>query len=86
LAQSCEIKCSICDEPLTLKTGTIDDAGDAVHEDCYVGLLCPDSTNILDYPSMMSGYEKESRWAEAKLAADKAKKTRQLPKGGLRDS
>jgi hypothetical protein len=77
LAQSCDIKCSICDEPLTLKTGTTDDAGNPVHDNCYVGLLYPNPTNILDYPSMMSGYEKESRWAEAKLAADKAKKRRQ---------
>jgi hypothetical protein len=29
------------------------------------------STNILDYPSMMSMYEKESLVAEAKLAAER---------------
>jgi hypothetical protein len=75
LAQSCGIKCSICNEPLTLKTGTSDDSGNPVHEDCYVGLLYPSPTNILDYPSMMSEYEKESRWAEAKLAAARAKKS-----------
>ena len=32
------------------------------------------SPNLLDYPSMMSSYEKESLAAEAQLAADRRKK------------
>jgi len=39
----------------------------------------PLSTNILDYPSNMSGYEKESLVAEAKLAAKK-KRPKSAPK------
>jgi hypothetical protein len=33
----------------------------------------PYSTNILDYPCTMSGFERESLAAEAKLKADKKK-------------
>jgi hypothetical protein len=44
----------------------------------------PLSTNILDYPSNMSGYEKESLVAEAKLAAMKKKKRPNPPQNGRR--
>ena len=43
----------------------------------------PDPTNILDYPDAMSLYEREGRWADAKLAAEKAKKSRGAPRAGL---
>jgi hypothetical protein len=33
----------------------------------------PHSTNVLDYPCTMSGFERESLAAEAKLKADKKK-------------
>jgi hypothetical protein len=69
------IKCSICNKPLTLETTKTDDAGRPVHEDCYASFVVSDSTNILDYPATLSAFEKESRWAEAKLAALKAKKS-----------
>jgi hypothetical protein len=36
-------------------------------------LIKPNSTNILDYPCMMSMYEKESLAAEAKLKAEREK-------------
>jgi hypothetical protein len=41
-------------------------------------LITPNSTNILDYPCMMSLYEKESLAAEAKLKAEREKQ--KLPK------
>ena len=31
-----EIYCSICNEPVDLKTTKTDDHGKAVHEDCYI--------------------------------------------------
>jgi hypothetical protein len=34
----------------------------------------PYSTNVLDYPSTMSGFEKESLAAEAKLRVEREKK------------
>jgi len=37
-------------------------------------LIKPNSTNILDYPCMMSMYEKESLAAEAKLKAEREKR------------
>lgn len=41
----------------------------------------PASSNILDYPSTMSGYQRESLAAEAKLAAGrKVKKQRKVAK------
>jgi hypothetical protein len=39
----------------------------------------PYSTNVLDYPSLLSGFEKESLAAEAKLAADRKTKRRPKP-------
>jgi hypothetical protein len=33
----------------------------------------PHSTNVLDYPSMMSGFERESLAADAKLKAEQKK-------------
>jgi hypothetical protein len=36
-------------------------------------LIKPNSTNILDYPCMMSLYEKESLVAEAKIEAERLK-------------
>jgi hypothetical protein len=36
-------------------------------------LIKPNSTNILDYPCMMSLYEKESLAAEAKIEAERLK-------------
>lgn len=68
------IKCSICNKPLTLETATTDDSGKHVHGDCYTKTLVSNSTNILDYPATMSAFERDSRWAEAKLAAERAKK------------
>jgi hypothetical protein len=44
----------------------------------------PPSTNLLDYPSSMSGYEKESLVAEAILAAKKKKKRPNQPQNGRR--
>jgi hypothetical protein len=35
----------------------------------------PSSTRVQDYSSMMSGYERESLAAEAKLKAERKKKT-----------
>ena len=32
-------KCSICNEPVELKTAKTDEDGKAVHEDCYVGRM-----------------------------------------------
>jgi len=37
-------------------------------------------TRVLDYPDNMSDYERESRAAEAKLAAEKKMKQRSNPK------
>ena len=39
----------------------------------------PHSTNILDYPSSMSGFERESLAAEAKLKAERQKKKQPKP-------
>jgi hypothetical protein len=75
--------CSLCDKLLVLEMAKSDERGKPVHEKCYVLHLFPDPTNILDYPDTMSGYERESRWADAKLAAEKAKKSRGAPRAGL---
>jgi hypothetical protein len=32
-------KCSICNEPVEIKTAKTDEDGKAVHEDCYVGRM-----------------------------------------------
>jgi len=49
--------------------------------------LIPHSTNYLDYPCTMSGYEKESLVAEARLAAErkikKANDAAKIKKSGL---
>jgi len=66
-----------------LEMAKSDERGKPVHEKCYVLHLFPDPTNILDYPDTMSGYERESRWADAKLAAEKTKKSRGAPRAGL---
>jgi len=39
----------------------------------------PYSTNVRDYPSLLSGFEKESLAAEAQLAADRKAKRRPTP-------
>ena len=39
----------------------------------------PHSTNILDYPSSMSGFERESLAAEAKLKAERQKEKQPKP-------
>jgi len=44
----------------------------------------PLSTNSLDYPSSMSGYERDSLVAEAILAAKKKKRRPNVPKNGQR--
>jgi hypothetical protein len=44
----------------------------------------PLSPNLLDYPSSMSGYEKESLVAEAILAAKKKRKRPNPPQNGRR--
>ena len=75
--------CSLCDKLLVLEMAKSDERGKPVHEKCYVLHLFPDPTNILDYPDTMSGYERESRWADAKLAAEKTKKSRGAPRAGL---
>jgi hypothetical protein len=66
-----------------LEMAKSDERGKPVHEKCYVLYLFPDPANILDYPDTMSGYERESRWADAKLAAEKAKKSRSAPRAVL---
>jgi hypothetical protein len=38
------------------------------------------STNVLDYPSTMSGFERESLAAEAKLEAEREQKKKKEPK------
>ena len=65
-----------------LEMAKSDERGKPVQK-CYVLRLFPDPTNILDYPDTMSGYERESRWADAKLAAEKTKKSRGAPRAGL---
>jgi hypothetical protein len=37
-------------------------------------VMMPHSTNVLDYPCTMSGFERESLAAEAKLKAERKKK------------
>jgi hypothetical protein len=44
----------------------------------------PLSPNLLDYPSSMSAYEKESLVAEAILAAKRKKRRPSAPKNGRR--
>jgi hypothetical protein len=39
--------------------------------------LKPYSTNVLDYPCTMSGFERESLAAEAKLKAERENRSRQ---------
>ena len=75
--------CSLCDKLLVLEMANSDERGKPVHEKCYVLCLFPDPANILDYPGTMSGYERESRWADAKLAAEKAKKSRRALRAGV---
>jgi hypothetical protein len=58
---------TLCDKLLVLEMAKSYERGKPVHEKCYVLHLFPDPTNILDYPDAMSGYERESRWADAKL-------------------
>jgi hypothetical protein len=74
---------SPCDKPFVLEMAKNEERGKPVHEKCCVLHLFPDPTNIVDYPDTMSLYERESRWVDAKLAAEKAKKSRGAPRAGL---
>ena len=38
------LKCSICNEPVALETTKTDEAGKAVHEECYVLRLSKQAT------------------------------------------
>jgi len=67
--------CSLCDKLVELEMAKSDERGKPVYEKCYA--------NILEYPCTMSGYERESRWADVKLAAEKARKSRGAPRAGL---
>jgi hypothetical protein len=43
-------------------------------------VMKPHSTNVLDYPCVMSGFERESLAAEAKLKAERKEKKKKAAK------